>query len=219
MYQPDEMFELDPEMSEYNDEYLELGEADFEADDDEVFDEDELTQLAAELMAVESEEELDYFLGSLIKKAARAVRKVARSPVGKAIGGVLKSAAKKALPIAGGALGAYVGGPLGAKIGSGVARAAGKALGLEAEIMDEQDMEFEGAKQFVKLAGSTVKKTLKAPASSDPRKAAQKAVVHAAKVLAPALVGAKGAAVGRSWGGASSGRWVRRGRNIVLLNA
>ena len=216
MYEPREsMFEAE---YEYDGEYDELDEAEFEyeMDDDEVFDEDELTQLAAELMAVETEEELDLFIGGLIKKAGGALRKVAKSSVGRAVKGVLKSAAKKALPLAGGALGAYVGGPLGAKIGSGLARAAGKAMGLEAEMMDEEEMNFEGAKQFVRLGGATVKKALKAPAGSNPRNVAQKAVIRAAKVLAPALVGAKGVGRGR---GAASGRWVRRGRNVVLLNA
>jgi len=48
-------------------------------------------------------------LGNLIKKVGGAVGKFVKSPVGKAIGGVLKGVAKKALPIAGGALGAYFG--------------------------------------------------------------------------------------------------------------
>ena len=53
------------------------------------------------LLGVANEEELDHFLGDLIKKAGRAVGKFVKSPVGKAIGGVLKTAAKTALPLAG----------------------------------------------------------------------------------------------------------------------
>ena len=227
MYQSESAFEFEDEMDEFEFEYedegeaFEFGEIDWEGEGDDVFSEDELMELTAELMNVDSEEELDYFLGKLVKRAARAVRKVAKSPVGKALGGVLKSAAKKALPIAGGALGAWVGGPLGAKIGSGVANAAGKALGLEAEMLEPEDMEFEGAKQFVKFAGSTTKKALTAPASPNPKIAARKAAVKAAKALAPGLLpGARVVAAARRGAPRGmAGRWVRRGRDIVLLNA
>lgn len=221
MYQTDSAFEFESETSEYEDEEFEYGETEWEGESGEVFGEDELMQLASELMGVQSEEELNYFLGNLVKRAASAVGKVARSPIGKAIGGVLKSAAKKALPIAGGALGAWVGGPLGAKIGSGVANAAGKALGLEAEMLAPEDREFEGAKQFVKFAGSTVKNALSAPAGADPGMVAQKAAAQAAKALAPGLLNASrgGHAMRRGAPSALTGRWVRRGRNIVILNA
>ena len=118
----------------------------------EVFSEAELMELAAEFLEVRDEAELDLFLGSLIKKAGQAIGQVVKSPIGKAIGGVLKGVAKQALPIAGTALGAYFGGPLGAKVGSGLASMAGKALGLELEGLSLEDQEFEGAKQFVKFA-------------------------------------------------------------------
>lgn len=110
----------------------------------EVFNESEVMELAAELLEVTNEAELDRFLGNLIKKAGSALGKVVKSPIGQAVGGVLKGVAKKALPIAGGALGAYFGGPLGAKIGSGLASAAGSALGLELETLNQEDREFEG---------------------------------------------------------------------------
>ena len=80
-------------------------------------------ELATELLGVSSEEELDQFLGGLIKRVAGAAGKFIRSPVGKAIGGALKGVAKKALPLAGSALGGAIGGPLGAK----TARPAGIA--------------------------------------------------------------------------------------------
>ena len=113
-------------------------------------------QLAGELLEVTNEAELDRFLGDFIKKVGSVAGQVIRSPVGQAVGGVLKGVAKKALPMAGGAIGGYFGGPLGAKIGSGLASAAGSALGLEAEQLEQEDREFEGAKQFVKVAADTV---------------------------------------------------------------
>ena len=72
------------------------------------FSEFEESELAEELLNVQSEEELEQFLGSLVKKAWRGVKKFAKSKVGRALGGVLKKIAKKALPIAGGALGSFI---------------------------------------------------------------------------------------------------------------
>ena len=118
------MTEFSPETEQFEEEQFEFGGA-------EIFGEAQQMELAMELLQVRDEAELDQFLGKLIKSAGSAIGKVVRSPVGRAIGGVLKGVAKKALPVVGGALGAYVGGPLGAKIGSGLASAAGKALGLD----------------------------------------------------------------------------------------
>jgi uncharacterized protein (DUF697 family) len=180
----------------------------------EVFSEDELMELAAELLEVTNEQELDHFLGDLIKKAGSAIGTFVRSPVGQAIGGVLKSAAKTALPIAGGALGAYVGGPLGAKIGSSLGSMSGQALGLELEGLSQEDREFEATKQFVKFAGETVKSALSAPPNIDPATAAKAAAAEAARIYAPGLYGAGGTA-----GKSHSGRWIRHHGKIIVLGA
>ena len=161
------------------------------------------------------------FSADLIKKVGSVAGKVIRSPIGQAVGGVLKGVAKKALPLAGGALGGYFGGPLGAKIGSGLASAAGSALGLEAEALEQEDREFEGAKQFVRVAADTVKSAVGAPPSADPRAVAQAAAVAAAKKFAPALLGGAGgpgmgAITAGAFGRARTGRWLRRGNKIVL---
>jgi hypothetical protein len=188
----------------------------------ETFGEGELTEaeemeLANELLQVTNEAELEQFLGSLIKRVGRVAGRIIRSPIGQAVGGVLKGVAKKALPLAGGALGAYFGGPLGAKIGSGLGSAAGRALGLEAEALEQEELEFEGARQFVRVAADTVRKAAAAPASADPRAVAQAAAIAAAKRFAPALLGAGAAQMARaSTGGVRSGRWMRRGNRIVL---
>ena len=50
---------------------------------------------------VTDEQELDQFLGKLISKVSRTAGSIIRSPAGKALCGILKGAAKKALPIAG----------------------------------------------------------------------------------------------------------------------
>jgi len=177
-------------------------------------------ELTAELLEITNEAELDRFLGDLIKKAGRAIGTVVKSPIGQAVGGVLKGVAKKALPIAGGALGAYFGGPLGAKIGSGLASAAGNALGLELEALSQEDREFEGGKQFVRFAADTVKNAASAPPSANPRSTAQSAATSAAQKYAPNLLapGSGSTAPSPVVGKSSSGRWIRKGRNIMVVN-
>jgi hypothetical protein len=207
-------------LTEYNPQMESFEYSQFEGESDgagEVFSETDEMELAAQLLEVADEAELDQFLGDLIKKAGRAVGKVVHSPIGRAIGGALKSVAKKALPIAGGALGAWVGGPLGAKIGSGLAGMAGKALGLELEGLSQEDSEFEAAKQFVRFAGQSVKNAVSSPAATqNPMAVAKAAISEAARVHAPGLVSAAGGGGGVAAGG-KSGRWVRRGNTIVVM--
>ncbi|SCX40946.1 hypothetical protein [Nitrosospira sp. Nsp1] len=215
-------------------EEFEYGQGEWEAESGEFGEFGELLseademELANELLSVSSEAELDQFLGNLLKKVSRAAGKVIRSPIGRAVGGVLKGVAKKALPLAGGAIGGYFGGPLGAKIGSGLARAGGKALGLEAEMLEQEDLEFEGARQYVRLAANTVKKATSAPANVDPRSIAQSAAIAAVKQFAPGLLGKGGTRGGMSGatgqgqtgrgqtGRGQTGRWMRRANKIVL---
>ena len=225
--------EYGQEMSGYEGEF-EFGQGEWSGEGG-VFSEAEEMELANDLLSVSSEAELEQFLGSFLKKAASVAGKVIKSPVGQAIGGVLKGVAKKALPLAGGALGGFFGGPLGAQIGSGLASAAGGALGLEAETSNEE-MEFEGARQFVRLAADTVNRAAAAHPNADPRAVAQAAATAAARQFAPGLLGkpgmngqggqggmlparqGTGLAGPQANGGAarSAGRWTRQGRKIVL---
>jgi hypothetical protein len=204
MYESENTFEFNPEMTSFENEQFEFEQSEW----GEVFSENELMELTAELLEVTDEAELDQFLGGLIKKVGGAIGKVVKSPIGRAVGGVLKGVAKKALPIAGGALGAYFGGPLGAKIGSGLASAAGGALGLE----------FEGGKQFVRFAADTVKNAVSAPPQGNPKAAAQSAATAAAQKFAPSLLGPGSVAPTTGAGKPRGGRWIRRGRNIIILN-
>jgi hypothetical protein len=171
-------------------------------------------ELAAELLEVRDEQELDRFLGNLIRKVGSAVGTVVRSPIGRAIGGTLKGVIKTALPVAGGALGTFVGGPLGTAIGSNLASAAGSALGLELEGLSQEDREYEAARQFVRFASEAVNNAIQS-SSPDPIAAARSAVVTAARRFAPGLLRGQGMSAPALRGG---GRWVRQGRNIVVVN-
>ena len=145
-------------------------------------------ELASELLEVSNEDELDHFLGNVFKKVAGAVGKVIKSPVGQALGGILKQVAKKALPIAGGALGTFVGGPAGGMLGSKLASMAGNAFGLESEGLSPEDRDFELARRYVRLASHAAKKAALAPPHIHPVRVARWAVADAAKKVAPGLL-------------------------------
>lgn len=186
------------------------------------FNELQELELAAELLEVQNEEELDQFLGGLLKKAVPQVGKFLKSPAGKAVGGFLKGAVKKALPIAGKVLGNMVVPGLGGMIGGQLAGGIGSALGLELEGLSNEDREFEVAKQLVRLGGSAATLAAATPGNAS---AAKQAVISAAKAHAPGLVkSGGGCACGNSGGQcdcgshiAQSGRWERRGGQVVLL--
>ena len=63
------------------------------------------TELAGELLELTSEQELDRFLGNLLSPAVGAGKAFLGSDAGKAVGGLVKGAAKQALPQIGRALG------------------------------------------------------------------------------------------------------------------
>lgn len=220
------MHDIDRTFMEYNPETelmpeaFEYAEAEWpgEIAESGVFSETEEMELAAKLLGVASEQELDRFLGGLIQKAGRAVGQFVRSPTGQALGGILKGAAKQALPVVGSALGGYLGGAQGAQIGGQLASAAGRVFGLELEGLSPEDREFEVAKGFVRFAGQAVKNAALSPTSADPRTAAHTAVVsaaqqHAPGLLAPSAAGAPPSTPGRR----QSGRWIRRGNTIILI--
>jgi hypothetical protein len=181
------------------------------------FTESEEMDLATELLSVTNEAELDQFIGGLIKKAGRAVGRFVKSPVGRTLGGFLKSAAKKALPSAGRAIGTYLGGPA---VGAQVSRAAsalGNIFGLELEGLSPEDQEFEVARQFVRFAGAAANKAANTPPSVSPPVAAKAAVATAAKKHAPGLLKWSSAGLlSRYGGGSHAGRWIRRGHKIIL---
>lgn len=186
----------------------------FQGEDEGVFNENEVNELASELMEVSSEAEMEQFLGDFIKKAGRSIGSFIKSDAGRALGGILKAAAKQALPIAGSALGGLVGGPVGAMLGGKLAGFAGDKLGLEAEA-EAEEREFETAKSFVRLAADAAKAVAAAPPGSNPRSVASAAVAAAAKAHMPSLL--SGGAGASSASGRNQGKWVRRGSRIVLL--
>src|SRR3984957_3240141 len=109
-------------------------------------------ELASELLEVGSEQELEQFLGDLISGAAGAVGRFAESPTGRAVGGILKDAARKALPILGQAVGGYVAPSGGGGWGRRGGGAASQLFELELEGLSSEDKEFELARRYVQWA-------------------------------------------------------------------
>jgi hypothetical protein len=183
------------------------------------FDEAEEMELAAELLEISDEAELDQFLGKLIKKAWKGIRKVGGAVL-RPLGGALKAVAKKALPFVGGALGSFIPIPgVGTAVGSALGGALSKALELEYEGLDPEDKEFEMARSFVRVAGAAAKQAAQAQPGVDPQTAVRNALVSAARRQAPALAQMGMAAPGTKTGARRSGRWIRRGQAIVILGA
>jgi hypothetical protein len=99
--------------------------------------------------------------------------------------------------------------------------AAGKVFGLELEGLSPEDQEMEAAKRFVRLATAAAHNAANAEGGS-PADVVKQALVTAAQQHAPGLLrGATNGGVGAGSAGVSgkSGRWIRRGNTIVLLNA
>jgi hypothetical protein len=114
------------------------------------FSEEQELELAMELMAVQSEAELEQFLGKMFKGVWKGIKKVARP-----LGGILKGIARKALPFVGGALGSFIPIPgVGTALGSALGGALSKALEMEMAAMPGADRELEAARRFVRIAGS-----------------------------------------------------------------
>ena len=214
------MGEASNEVNEYSNETLEM-------------------ELANELLEVTNEAELEQFLGGLIKKAAGAVSSFARSSAGKALGGILKAAAKKALPIVGGAVGTMFGGPAGSMIGGKLGSLASNLFELELEGLSNEDKEFELSRAYVRFANSAVRQAMRdRRIRTNPKQAVRAAVINSAKRHAPGLL--------RKWptpgtsrrssnintnqynapfnfnngnydgGGQDSGTWYRQGNQLVL---
>jgi hypothetical protein len=198
------------ELGEYASEY---GEAEFGESEWELGESSE-TELATELLEVGSEAELDRFLGSLLSTAVGAAKRFAASDTGRQLGGILKSAAKQAIPAIGRGIGGAID-PRFAAAGGRLAQQAGSLFGLELEGLSQEDREFETARAFVRFATDAAGRAASAPPGAPPAAVAQKAAVAAATRHAPGLVPALRFSARRM----RHGRWVRRGNSIVLLGA
>jgi cell fate (sporulation/competence/biofilm development) regulator YlbF (YheA/YmcA/DUF963 family) len=169
-------------------------------------------ELAAELLTVSNEAELDQFFGKIFRTVAKGVSSIAKSPVGRIVGGALKQAAKSALPSVGAALGSMI--PIqgvGTALGGMAGKALANALEMETAGLSMEDREFEMAQGIVRLAANAARAAATAPTSANPNVVASSAIKSAIGSLANTT---PAGSLGRR---AQQGRWVRRGNNILIL--
>jgi uncharacterized protein (DUF697 family) len=201
-----------------------LGEVYGETGFESPFSETEELELAAELLSVASEAEMDLFLGKLVRGAWKGLKKVGSfvGKIAKPLGGVLKAVAKKALPFVGGALGSFIPIPgVGTAVGSALGSALGKALEMEFGQLEQEEQELEMARRFVRLAGTAARQAALVSADADPQQAAEVAVVNAARQQIPNLpaqITGGSMTPSRPVGSVLTGRWVRRGNQITVLD-
>jgi uncharacterized protein (DUF697 family) len=135
---------------------------------------DELA-LAADLLGVTSERELDRVLGRILR-AASPSEDLATSAAGRALRDILRREAQGALPA------------LGGSSGMTLAEQAGALFGLEAEGLSPPGVEFEVARQLVRYASAAADQLAEADRNVDPQHAAHAAADAAARRFAPGLL-------------------------------
>lgn len=153
--------EANPDQNEYLEYQAEASDA---GEGEENFEmpmsEEEEEALAAELLGVSNEEEMDQFLGKLFRKLRPAISGAAKflSQNSGPLSAALKGIARKALPLVGGALGTAIPIPgVGTALGASVGTAASNLLESETNEMEVEEREFEVAKRFVRLASHAVR--------------------------------------------------------------
>jgi hypothetical protein len=150
------------------------------------FNENEVTDLAAELLGVSNDRELDQFLGALLRCAA-AARGALGSPVLHPLGTLVKRAVRRVLPGIGQALSGLLD-PAAAGHTRQLAARASQLLGVELEGLSGEDQEFAAAKQLVRLAGTAATEAALNTSAGNPGDAARQALVQAAQAYAPGLL-------------------------------
>lgn len=198
---------------EFNQEFL----GQYSGETDELNETQEL-EFAHELLSVANEQELNMFLGNLIKKAGKAVGNFARSSVGQSLIGALKGVAKKALPIAGSAIGTFFGGPAGTAIGGKLGSMASNLFELELEGLSPEDQEYEMARAYVRFANAAANKAagMVQQGAANPQGVVKQALTEAAQQHAPGLLQPTSAPQNGQRKRATQGSWVRRGNTLVI---
>jgi hypothetical protein len=168
--------------------------------------------MAWELLSVQSDAELEAFLGRLFRSAKRA----ATPMLGKLLRNGAKSLIRRALPALGGAAGSFLFPGAGAALGSSAGTAMSQLLGNEAAQLAEPDAELEVARRLVRTISDAAGRVAgqvagQVAAGANPRAAVTGAFRAAMQHHVPALLGPPRAAA------TESGRWIRRGATIVLL--
>jgi hypothetical protein len=165
--------------------------------------------MAAELLDVTNESELEAFLGRLVADTARRAGGPLPDGAGRALVTTLRRTAERTLPTLADSLGDAT---EPADAGPSASETAARVYGLELEGMSAEDRDYEIAHQYVRFAqAATVHAaTARVP---DPAAAVDAAVAKAGRELAPGLLALEPGAPT----GPPAGPWVRRGTDVVLI--
>jgi len=185
-------YEFDPELlDEYNPELDNEGE------------------MVEELMALESEQELDNFLGNLWKGAVRLYK----SPLGQALKGKFitgaKQLGKKMIPGLAKNLGNYIGGEKGAALGSQF----GNAITGMFEI--ENEAEVTDYLRIVRNVANYLNRALEAGTNAPPAVLVNKAI----NVSAQPYLQRKRSYPVTNFSPKKQGKWIRKGNRILVIGA
>jgi hypothetical protein len=144
----------------------------------------EVDELAARLASVRSDAELDHLLAAIMTHAALRSGGVLSAPLGRALGGILKSIARQGLS----------------------REKTVAALGLELEGLRAADREYEAARRFVRLAGEASRHAAEGALRLPSGLAAKAALAAAADIYAPPMLSAFAPAAARHGEGRSGSR-------------
>jgi hypothetical protein len=170
-------------------------------------------EFGADLLEISNERDLGNFFADVITKVSGNGSRTLKSPLGKKLVDTLKHAAQPVLRMRSNA----TGGPtintlVGVSSANDLKLMAAKIFGLELEGLSHEDKEFEVAQQFIRFAMDTIKRATESEFSDDPQRTVENALVQAARRHAPGFLshGAQNLS--------SSGRWVRKGKHIIVVN-
>jgi hypothetical protein len=164
--------------------------------------------LAAELLDVVNENELEEFLGSLVAETARHAGGRVPADTGRALVAVLRTTAKRTLPTLTTAFGDV---PASTATTLSAAETAAWVYGMELEGMSPEDRDYEIARQFVRFAQAATMQAAKTRASTPA--AVDAAVAKAGREFAPGLLPlGPGAPTG-----SRTGPWARNGTTLELI--
>lgn len=227
----DQLFEMDE--TDYEDELLSLDQDEESGDFEGEFDSHESTEagrdreieLAAELLSVSDEQELDEFFGKLLRRGRGRLR----SPARRKLKNLLRKGTRRVLPFGGSTL--FVDDSAPPDVDQDTPDDGGdpdidprQMFGIETEGLSPEDRDLEIARRVVRLADDAAQRLSDAP-SGDATQAARRALLDAAQRHAPGLASHMRGSAGKSSitpssrSNDSAGRWIRRRGTIVLLGA
>jgi hypothetical protein len=147
--------------------------------------ESRIVELAAELLDVTNESELEGFLRKLVAETPRNGGRLPADTAG-ALVAALRRIVERTVPTLTSALGDEL--DPATEAGPSVAATAARVYGLELEGMSAEDRDYEIARQFLHLALATTARAARSPARAPAAVIADTAVAGASRELAPGLL-------------------------------